>query len=254
MEEAGLEFDWVGGASMGAIVAAGCALDWSSRQMGDMAARFSDPKKLLDYTFPYASITATKRITGILQSQYAGADIEDTWHPFFCISANLNLGEEHIHNTGPLWKAVRASMAFPGIFAPVSDEGSLLIDGGAADNLPVDRMRKMCPGGTVIGVDLVTGSPVRGDYDFGPSLSGWRALFSHLSPSSRRENLPNLLNIIDGLVYSIQRYRLNETWRCADLMIKVPVQAYGLLDFDKYDQIIEAGYQAAREQIKGFKP
>jgi predicted acylesterase/phospholipase RssA len=253
LEEAQMDFDWVAGASMGAIVAAGIALGWESERICELAARFSDPKKLLDYTFPYTSLTSTKRITSVLQTQFGGADIEDTWHPFFCISADLTHGEERIHTSGALWKAVRASMAFPGIFAPVSEDGCILIDGGAANNLPIDRMREMCPQGTVIGVELLTGSPVSGGYDFGPSLSGWKTLSSHLLPVSKRPKIPHVMNIISGLVYSNNHYRLNESWRCADLLIKVPVEAYGLLDFDKYAQIIDVGYRAAQKQLQEFK-
>jgi predicted acylesterase/phospholipase RssA len=46
---------------------------------------------------------------------------------------------------------------------------------------------------------------------------------------------------------------LNEVWRYACLLIKVPVQEYGLLDFEKHVRIMQAGYQAAREQIKEFQ-
>jgi hypothetical protein len=113
-------------------------------------------------------------------------------------------------------------------------------------------MRELCPTGTVIGVDLITGSPVRGEYDFSPNLSGWQALFSRISPFAQKIKVPNILNIVDGLVYSNNRYRLNEVWRCADLLVKVPVQEYGLLEFDKYEKIIEAGYLAACEQLQGF--
>jgi predicted acylesterase/phospholipase RssA/CRP-like cAMP-binding protein len=253
LEEANIEFDWVAGASMGSIVAAGIALGWSSERLHQLAATFSNPKKLLDYTFPYASITSTKYITALLQELYAG-NIEDTWRPFFCVSADLTHGRERMHTSGPLWKAVRASMAFPGIFAPVlAEDGSVLIDGGAANNLPIDRMREMCPTGTVLGVDLVTRSPVSGEYDFGSSLSGWQALLARLPFFGKKVKAPTLINIVDGLVYSACYYRLNEVWRSADLIIRVPVQKYELLDFDKYAEIIEVGYRAAQEQLKDFK-
>jgi predicted acylesterase/phospholipase RssA/CRP-like cAMP-binding protein len=252
LEESNLEFDWVAGASMGSIVAAGCALDWSSAQLSELAIKFSNSKKLLDYTFPYASFTSTRHITNLLKDLYVG-DIEDTWKPFFCVSANLTQIKEVMHTSGPLWKAVRASMAFPGIFAPVMDEnGDVLLDGGAANNLPVDRMREMCPTGTVIGVDLITGSSVSGKYQFGDSLSGWQALAGSISPFAKIK-APHLFSIMAGLVEGVCHYRLNEVWRSADLLIKVPVQQYGLLDFDKYAEIIEAGYRAGQEQIKGFK-
>ena len=252
LEEANIEVDWVAGSSMGAIVASGCALGWSSERLCELASKFSNPKKLLDYTFPYASITSTRYITGLMQELFAGANIEDTWRPFFCISANLTDRKEHVHTSGPLWKAVRASMAFPAIFAPILDEGRVLIDGGAANNLPIDRMREMCPTGTVIGVDLLTSSAVSGEYDFGSSLSGWQALLAHIFPSSKKVKAPNLLNIVAGVVESNYYYHLNEVWRCADLLIKVPVQAFGLLEFDKYARIIEAGYRAAQEQLQGY--
>jgi predicted acylesterase/phospholipase RssA/CRP-like cAMP-binding protein len=252
LEESNLEFDWVAGASMGSIVAAGCALDWSSAQLSNLAVKFSNSKKLFDYTFPYASFTSTRHITNLLKDLYVG-DIEDTWKPFFCVSANLTQIKEVMHTSGPLWKAVRASMAFPGIFAPVMDEnGDVLLDGGAANNLPVDRMREMCPTGTVIGVDLITGSSVSGKYNFGDSLSGWQALAGRISPFAKVK-APHLFSIMAGLVEGVCHYRLNEVWRSADLLIKVPVQQYGLLDFDKYAEIIEAGYRAGQEQLKGWK-
>ena len=247
LEEAGLEVDWIAGASMGAIVAACFALDWSCERLQELAGQFSNPKKLLDYTFPYVSITSTRYITQMLQDLYGDVSIEDTWRPFFCISCNLTNNTERVHTRGFLWKAVRASMAFPGIFAPIYDEGSVLIDGGAINNLPVDRMRAMCPTGTVIGVDLVTSSSVSGEYDFGPSLSGWQALLG------RQVKAPNLLNIVGGLVENANRYHLNEVWRCADLLIKVPVQEFGLLEFDKHARIMQAGYLAASQQIKEFQ-
>lgn len=249
LEEAHLEVDWIGGASMGAIIAAAVALDWPSARLSALAAQFSDPKKLLDYTLPYASITATRRITALLQALLGEAQVEDTWRPFYCVSANLTRGEEQLHTRGMLWKAVRASMAFPGVFAPVAEEGCVLIDGGAANNLPVDRLREFCPTGTVIGVNLLTSSPVPGPYEFGPSLSGWQVLRSRLNPFGRKMQAPSLVDIVAGVVYSNNCYRLNETWRCADLLIDVPVEAYGLLEFDKYLQIIELGYQAAKEQL-----
>ncbi|PKN94048.1 MAG: hypothetical protein CVU44_06490 [Chloroflexi bacterium HGW-Chloroflexi-6] len=253
LEEYGIEVDWVGGASMGAIIAAGYALGWSVEKLNQLAASFSNPQKLLDYTLPYASITATGRITKLLRELCGESQLEDAWRPFFCVSANLTRGEEQLHTSGLIWETVRASMAFPAVFAPILYNGDVLIDGGAANNVPVDRMRELCPTGTVIGVDLSTSSPVNGQYNFGPSLSGWQVLFSRLNPFVKEIKAPNLVDVVGGIVYSNNRYRLNEVWRCADLLIHVPVEAYGLLEFDKYRQIIELGYQSTREQLQGFK-
>jgi len=252
LEEANLEVDWVGGASMGAIIAAGYALDWPLEKLNQLAITFSNPKKLLDYTLPYASITSTRRITALLQELCGESQIEDAWRPFFCVTANLTRGEEQTHTSGQIWKAVRASMAFPAVFAPVFEDGCVLIDGGAANILPVDRMRELCPTGKVIGVELSTSSPVNGSYNFGPSLSGWQVLFSRLNPFAAEIKAPTLIDIVGGIVHSNNRYRLNEVWRSADLLIRVPVEAYGLLEFEKYAELIETGYTAAKEQLKLF--
>ena len=49
---------------------------------------------------------------------------------FFCISTNLSRGEPSVHETGLLWKLVRASMTIVGLVPPVYHEGELLVDGG----------------------------------------------------------------------------------------------------------------------------
>jgi len=252
IEEAGLELDFLGGSSMGAILAAAYALDWSAEKLQALAARFSDPRKLFDYTLPYTSIMATRNITALLQTLVGETRIEDTWRPCFCVSANLTRGEEQIHRAGPLWQALRAGMAFPALFAPVLQDGCVLVDGGAANNLPIDRMRELCPTGTVIGVDLVAKSPLSGPYDFGMSLSGWEAALARLVPHARQLKAPTLLDIVAGVMYSNDRYRLNAARHCADLLIRVPVERYGMMAYEKYQEIIEAGYVAAKEQLKAF--
>ena len=62
----------------------------------------------------------------------------------------------------------------------------------------------MCPTGKVIGVDLVTSSPVSGEYALLPSVAGRKALLA------RHVKAPNLLNFVGGLVQNANRYNLNE--------------------------------------------
>ena len=82
--------------------------------------------------------------------------IEDLPLGFFCVSASLTRAEAVIHEHGPLWTAVRASLALPGIYPPVYSDGDLLIDGGAVDNLPVDVMRDRVGAGSIIAVDVTS--------------------------------------------------------------------------------------------------
>jgi len=74
----------------------------------------------------------------------------------------------------------------------------------------------------------------------------------HASGCIRRNQSAQPAGHRQRVIYSNNRYRLNETKGCADLIIDVPVEAFGLLDFDKYEEIVELGYTAAKEQLKGF--
>src|SRR5690606_13917092 len=62
---------------------------------------------------------------------------------FRAIATDLESGERVVISSGDLTTAMRASLSVPGVFVPVEREGRLLVDGGLADNLPVDVARAM---------------------------------------------------------------------------------------------------------------
>jgi NTE family protein len=68
--------------------------------------------------------------------------------PFRAVATDLESGEAVVMGSGDLTTAMRASLSAPGVFAPVEREGRLLVDGGIANNVPVDIARAM-------GVDIV---------------------------------------------------------------------------------------------------
>ena len=84
-------------------------------------------------------------------------NFDDLPTPFRAVATDLESGEPVVLGAGDLTSAMRASMSAPGIFAPVERQGRVLVDGGIADNVPVDVARAM-------GVDLVivvdVGSPL----------------------------------------------------------------------------------------------
>ena len=63
--------------------------------------------------------------------------------PFRAVATDLVTGGAVLMDKGDLAIALRASMSAPGIFAPVEAQGRLLVDGGLAENLPVDVARDM---------------------------------------------------------------------------------------------------------------
>jgi NTE family protein len=68
--------------------------------------------------------------------------------PFRAVATDLEIGDAVIMSSGDLTSAMRASMSAPGVFSPVDREGRLLVDGGIAENLPIDVAREM-------GVDIL---------------------------------------------------------------------------------------------------
>src|SRR4030095_6517035 len=63
--------------------------------------------------------------------------------PFRCVATDLLAGEAFVLNQGYLTKALRATMAIPGIFTPVDCDGHVLSDGGLVNNLPTDVAKAM---------------------------------------------------------------------------------------------------------------
>lgn len=85
-------------------------------------------------------------IESILASMLRAKGVEtfsDLKIPFACVATDFDTMEQVVFTQGPIVKAIRASMAFPGLIKPVNDNGKILIDGGLLNNLPVDVARDM---------------------------------------------------------------------------------------------------------------
>jgi NTE family protein len=75
--------------------------------------------------------------------------------PFRAVAADIETGEAVVLDRGNVAQAMRASMAVPGVIAPVEIGGRLLVDGGIANNLPIDEARRLCAD-VVIAVNIST--------------------------------------------------------------------------------------------------
>jgi len=250
LEERGIPIDRIGGTSMGALLGAGYAMGLDYENILDLAQVFANPKQLFDYTLPFASLMATKKITTMIRNVVGSLLIEDLWRPFFCVSSNLSQAEPVVHQTGALWKSVRASIAIPGIFAPVLHMGDVLVDGGAINNFPVDVMREKCGRGIIIGVNMSPPKEMSEAYQFNSSISGWQVLWSRINPFIEPINVPNLAaNLMRAMEIS-SVYHVKTTETLADVLIQPDIKGYGMLDFASYEPIIEIGYQAAMKQLR----
>jgi NTE family protein len=139
--------------------------------------------------------------------------------PFACVATDLVTGKPQVFRSGSLSLALRSTMSLPGIFTPVRTKDAIYADGGLLENIPVDVAKQMGAGVT-LGVHLEE-APLPAD----ASLSSFAVLGRSISVMISANELRSMEDV--------------------DLLISVPLQKYGSLDFDKADEIIKAGYDAA---------
>src|SRR5689334_13496990 len=190
LKEAGVPFDQLGGTSMGAIIAAGLAREWSLEEMRDrMRATFVDDNPLSDWTLPLIALVKGKKVSKRLREHFDEICIEELPLPFFAVSSDLTTGRIHIHRSGALWRALRASVALPGILPPVTHHGHLLVDGGVMNNLPVDIMKEHS-GGPIIASDVTGELDLRVRDDRYGERPIWSLLWQRMSGS------PSIISIL----------------------------------------------------------
>jgi NTE family protein len=142
--------------------------------------------------------------------------------PFRCVATQLETGELFVLRRGNLARALRASMAVPGIFTPVEWEGRVLVDGGLVDNLPTDVAREM-------GADVVIA-----------------VHFSIPVPPARQlQSLPNVLTQAVSVAVSVTE---RESLRNADLVLAPSFVGIGGVDIAHARELIERGYQSAAQK------
>ncbi len=177
---------------------------------------------------------------------YGDIQIEDLWVNYYSVSANLTRAQTEIHKRGPVWKCVRASMSIPGQIPPVVFKGELHVDGGVLNNLPVDIMREICDG-IVIANNVSPRVEMKVAGSSEATHSGWYYMLNTLNPSSKKLEMPSILNILmrSGMLSSTQA--INVSKAMADIYMSPPIEKFQLLDFSAAHEIEEVGYQYALE-------
>ncbi|MEO8303958.1 MAG: cyclic nucleotide-binding and patatin-like phospholipase domain-containing protein, partial [Betaproteobacteria bacterium] len=256
LAESGVDVDLIGGASIGALIAAGHARGLTVDNFLELAGFFASRKKLLDHTLPITSLMAGRKVSALYQRLFGDLLIEDLWTPLFIMSSGLSRAHSVLHDRGSVWRAVRASTAIPAIFPPLlADDGEVLVDGGVMNNMPLDVMRTWCEGGTVIGLNPTPINDKMTPYHFGPSLTGWEALKGRMRLFGSRTRAPSIIGSVMRAteINSANRMRQPAFRGIADLLIEPPLDGFAILAFDKYAPIIDIGYKHSREAIAAWR-
>jgi NTE family protein len=249
MHEAGVPVDWVGGSSIGSIMGAAIAQDWTPERAIRVAHdSFVLGKPFSDYTLPLVSLLSGGRMRRLLRKHMPG-NLEDMVIPFFCLSSNLSTGLPNVHTRGTTWKILSASAALPGVLPPAVHQGQLAIDGSVLNSLPVDVMQAM-PVARVVAVDLGSRKDHRIDYKHVPSA--WSLLWQRLSGRKRKVRVPGLATLILKATEIGTVARVRELGAQADLSLVPPVNQFSILDVSRFHDIVEAGYAHAGEALPGW--
>lgn len=243
LNEAGVPIDFVGGASMGAIIAAGPALGWTQEQLEQRIHRAfvkSDP--LSDITFPMLAMVRAKKVDRLLEEAYGEVDMADLVRPFFAVSTNLTSGKLEVHRRGLMRRAMRATIAIPGLLPPVVIDGQVLVDGAVLKNLPAEVMRQM-HGGPVIGSDMSETRGVDADLvQHPPSI--WRLI---ATGAWRRG--PPIVSILMRSATLTTDADLVSSRASTDLLIQPTPDGVDIRDWKGFDIGVAAGYRAARDAL-----
>lgn len=253
LEEAGVAIDYVGGTSIGGVMAAYISFDLNAQKLIDCARRAFARNPTGDLNFiPFVSLIQGRRLKNtiagaVVDAVGRDADVVDSWRTLYCVAANYSSAREMVITRGAVDRAVRASVSIPVALPPVVWEGELLVDGGVFNNFPTDVMAAM-GARRIIGVDLARRSSRR--YDFDEVPSGWQLLADRFrSRRRRRYKVPTLGALLMGTTILYSESRRERSRQSTDIYFNPDLARVGLLDWKAFDRIVDIGYQHAKEVL-----
>ena len=223
LRDHGIPVDIVGGTSIGSIVAAMVAGEWTREKMLHCYRdTFSGRSPLTDFTIPTVSLLAGRRLGLWLEKWFGGTAIEDLALSFFCLSTNLTVGGPAVHDRGEVTTWIRASIAIPGVLPPLIHDSSIYVDGGVINNMPVDIMRQIGRG-PVIAVDIHSDTPFTSSNETKSRVFG---LWTKPQGPSIFQLLWRVATINAAATYHSAHFK-------PDVLLKPNIGSIGLLDWKR---------------------
>ncbi len=257
LEEQGIKIDAIAGTSMGAVVGGLYAsgykideleklalnIDWQAalsdappREDVPFRRKQDDRDFLVKQKLSFRDDGSLGLPLGVIQGQNLALLLEsllahtsDTRDfdklpiPFRAVATDIANGEKVVFRKGHLPQVIRASMSIPAVFAPVELNGRLLVDGGMTDNIPLDVAREM---GVDVAIVVDIGTPLR-----------------------NRKQLTTVVDVLNQSITLMTRSNSEEqlaALKPSDVLIQPALAAFGVTDFGKAQDMIDAGYRATR--------
>lgn len=258
LEQEGVKIDYIGGTSMGAIIGGLYAAGYTADQLDSIFKTVDTDALLQDYIprnsksfyekrndeiyalqlpfddFKIGSPVSLSKgmynynlLNKLLMHVRYEKDFSKLPVPFLCIATDVVTGNQVILEEGNLPQSILASGAFPSLYTPVEINDQLLIDGGVVNNYPIDEIRKK-------GMDIIIGVDVQDGKKDRDKIKG---------------ALDILMQIANYGMYQGMDVKQKET----DIYIKPDIVNYSVVTFDKGDEIIKKGKDAAMEKIADIR-
>lgn len=258
LEQEGVKIDYIGGTSMGAIIGGLYAAGYTADQLDSIFKTVDTDALLQDYIprnsksfyekrndeiyalqlpfddFKIGSPVSLSKgmynynlLNKLLMHVRYEKDFSKLPVPFLCIATDVVTGNQVILEDGNLPQSILASGAFPSLYTPVEINDQLLIDGGVVNNYPIDEIRKK-------GMDIIIGVDVQDGKKDRDKIKG---------------ALDILMQIANYGMYQGMDVKQKET----DIYIKPDIVNYSVVTFDKGDEIIKKGKDAAMEKIADIR-
>jgi NTE family protein len=148
--------------------------------------------------------------------------------PFRCVSTDIVTGEKYIFSKGSLPVAIRSSMSLPAVFTPTEVEGHLLVDGGIADNLPVDVVRAM-GADIVIAVDIGT-------------------------PPLDRAQITNPIAVYSQVLNLLMQKEIDVQMANANILLRPDLGGFSNMDFPNSMKLVPLGEEVAKASADKLAP
>lgn len=265
LEKEGYNIRQVVGCSMGAVVGGiYCAGYLSEYKHWLISLTKLEVFRLLDFTFSSQGFVKGEKVFRAIEQLIGDHQIQNFRIPFIAVAADLIQKQEVHYRSGSLFKALRASIAIPTVFTPVTEGRSQLVDGGVLNPLPLNLVRKE-QGDLVVAVNLNANIP---SYRHTiPVVNQERAAYlkmldafrmQFLKTDAKQEEQVEKFGFFDLLTksYDLTQDRLTDLMidiHKPDLVVNVSRDACGVFEFYRANEIIEEGRAAFRRAYERLR-
>jgi len=287
LEAQGFAIRSIAGSSMGALVGGMHAAGRLGRYREWVRPlQRLDVLRLIDWTFRGGGFIKGERVSGILREMVGDLLIEDLAIPYTAVAVDLDAQREVWFSRGPLFDAIRASIAIPTVFRPHHYQGRLLVDGGLLNPLPISPTLRDLTDAT-IAVDVnAPAEPLDAAHAEEDRGSGGQATPEHLpdgakpapadlAGSGRRRRFaafvdafverrerraaphePGALELFARSLDVVQETitRLKLAAQPPDLLVTIPRNACAFYEFHRAEELIEIGRRRTREALARWMP